>query len=141
MEVICLQNDVKNLTKNKRYDVIKMGNPATDHPKHFNWAKNWFLLINDLGQEDWFEQSPMGIIEVIDYTGEVIQYIGGPSEGLTNGKCYETLNKLNNEHFYFINDNGVFVGISKRNYFGGAYNFIEITKERDRKINQIITEE
>ena len=134
MKVKCISYDTKGLTFGKEYNVIKRGsNPDSKHL----WYKDWFLLINDDNKEMWYDRCPMGIIELLPLTGETIQYIGESTSGLTHGKYYQTLEGKGDEYFYFIDDNDKFVGISKINYFGGSPNFIEITKNRDFKLNNL----
>jgi len=138
-KVQCITDDITGggLTFGEKYNVIKRGSkPDSKH----QWYKDWFLLINDNGQEMWYDKCPYGVIELLQLTGETIQYIGESKSGLTNGKYYETLDKEKGyEYFYFIDDDDRFVGIYKINYFGGAANFIEVTKERDDKINSILS--
>jgi hypothetical protein len=136
MIAICISKEVTGggLTFGKKYDVIKRGrNPNCTHA-----YVDSFLLKNDLGVEMWYDKSPY-IIEVLTITGESIKYIGEKCSGLTIGKCYEVIDKERDyEYHYFIDDNNKFVGIRKRNYLGGAANFIEVTKVRNEKIENIL---
>ena len=136
MKVVCISKKVTGggLTFGEKYNVIKRG----PNPNNSKFYRDSFLLINDNAIEMWYDKSPM-LIEVLPLTGDSIKYIGDPSSGLTVGKCYEVLDKERDyEYFNFIDDNNTFVGIAKRNYFGGAPNFIEITKVRNNKIEQIL---
>ena len=136
MIAICVDRKVTGggLTFGKKYDVIKRGpDPGCD------WAYvDSFLLKNDLGIEMWYARSPYSI-EVLPMTGECIKYIGEPFEGLTIGRCYETIDKERDyEYHHFIDDLGRFVGMRKREYLGGGWNFVELTKERNEKIEGIL---
>ena len=134
MNIVCISKKVTGggLTFGKKYEVIKV-------IKRGDYYNSSFLLINDNGIEMWYGKCPYGVIEVIYLNGDSIKYIGEPSTSLTYGKCYEVLDKeVDQQYFNFINDDNQFVGISKISYLGGKENFIEITKERDNKIKQIL---
>lgn len=136
MIAICVDRKVTGggLTFGKKYDVIKRGpDPGCD------WAYvDSFLLKNDLGIEMWYARSPY-LIEVLPMTGESIKYIGEPCENLTIGRCYETIDKERDyEYHHFIDDLGRFVGMRKRAFFGGGCNFVEVTRERNEKIEGIL---
>ena len=137
MKAVCISKDVTGggLTFGKKYDVIKRDR----NPKYDKFYVDAFLLINDNGIEMWYDKAPL-LIEILLLTGYSIKYIGEPYSGLTVGKCYECLDKEREYEYYnFIDDNNNFVGINKINYFGGAPNFIEITKIRENKLNNLLS--
>ncbi len=123
MKIVCVSE----------YDVISEG------PKpNSKWLTHGFNIINDNGIEKWHGVSPMGIIQVLPLKGIWLEYLNDDSYGLTKGKIYSILDKYSAEYVYFMNDNNKFVGISKRNYFGGNPNFRNPQKERDIKIEHIL---
>lgn len=137
MKIVCVTK-TDGLTVGKDYDVLSTG------PKPGSkWTTIGYNIINDFGEEVWHEECPMGIIEVLSYTGEIVEYIGKPCDGITEGKSYYILNRDSRDSqsgsYYFMNDKNEFVGISKRNYFGGAYNFTTAkTVLRDKVINDLL---
>ena len=131
MKILCI-NKADGLTIGKEYDVIRIC------PKpNSRFITGGYILINDNNEEKWYEESPMGIIEVILLTDTFLEYIGPESNGLTFGKTYQILDKQSSEYYYLMSDNNRFVGISKRNYLGGKPNFRNRIKERNDKINNL----
>jgi hypothetical protein len=138
MKVVCISKEVTGggLTFGEKYDVIERGR----NPKYTKFYVDSFLLINDNGIEMWYDKSPM-LIEILPLSEDLIKFIGKPLSGLTYGKWYEMLDKERDyEYFHLIDDNNKFVGISKRNYLGGAPNFVKVSKDeiRDNKIEYIL---
>lgn len=124
LKIVCV-TETLGLTVGKEYSVIRI-EPNPDH----KWKNGGYVIINDDNVEKWHEECPMGIIEILPLTGECVKYVGSSSSSLTNGKTYKLLDKHSNEYYYIMDDENRFAGVSKRNYFGGKFNFVSISKER-----------
>lgn len=128
MKIVCI-TETEGLTKGKEYDVIR-----TEPNPSAKWKNDGYVVINDNNVEKWYEECPMGVIEVLALSGKYVEYIGPITSNITQGKIYPLLDKYSNEYYYFMNDINKFEGISIRNYFGGKHNFINRTKDKEREV-------
>ena len=66
-----------------------------------------------------------------------VEYIDISKDGLTRGKCYNLLKRgnisLNDEHYYFLNDNNKFVGAWR----GRRFRDVSKLKLREVKLNEL----
>ena len=66
-----------------------------------------------------------------------VEYIDVSKDGLTKGKCYNLLRRgnisLNDEHYYFLDDNNKFVGAWR----GRRFRDVSKLKLREEKLNEL----
>lgn len=128
MKVAYIEDVYENLTKGKVYEVI-LSEKLNEYP----WTKE-LLLKNDVGEECWYVDNDF-ILNFVQAFDLWVKYIGDYDD-LTNGKIYQLLKCADNEYYYIMNDNNKFIGTRKKDYFGGAELFEDVTTHINR-INQI----
>ena len=121
-------NDNKyiDLTRNKEYIVIDERRSSK-----FKWSIEEILLKNDEGVKKWYPYNIYGILHFNLLSGNYIRYIGKNNE-LNNTKLYELFDRYSSEYYYFINDNGDYVGMIKTNF-----EEISTAELRNKKIDEI----
>jgi hypothetical protein len=99
--------------------------------KKYSWRDWWILIRNDSGVEVKMVLNQF-IITMLPPSDIWVEYISDGREGLTRGKYYNLLERgsisLNDEHYYFLDDNNKFIGA-----FRGR-NFRDVSKTRLREI-------
>lgn len=94
--------------------------------------------LYDYGVQKWYGWYG-GVIIFAELYDEYIRFIGDEYNGLTKGKVYQLCGRISTqEHYYFVNDFNKFVGIPKRNYFGGVHYFERF--DRNKKIDSLLQE-
>lgn len=132
MKVIYIDDKYKDLTEGRIYTVLSERKSST------NTIENEYLIENDCGVEKWFGWFG-GFITFAKLYDNYIRYIGEDLDGLTKNKVYQLCGRLSDDrYYYFVNDYNKFVGMSKRNYFGGSHNFEKF--DRIKKIDNLLCE-
>jgi hypothetical protein len=132
MYIVCICDDVENTTRGKKYPILK------EDPYTFNDTR--YLIVNDINEEKWYKQTPNNIIRFLPVTDYWVEYLGNSSE-LTRGKWYQILDRNNrfsfkDEHYYFLNDKEVLVGM----YSYGNFRNVTNEKKRDDKLKTILND-
>ena len=132
MQVVYIDDKYKDLTKGKIYTVLGERKSPTSS------IEDDYLIENDYDVEKWFGWFG-GVITFAELYNEYIRFIGDEYNGLTKGKVYQLCGRMSTqEYYYFVDDKNEFVGIPKRNYFGGAHYFEKF--DRDDKIDLLLNE-
>ena len=97
----------------------------------------WYILIkNDFGSEIKHRLNEF-IITLLPPSNIWVEYIDVSKDGLTNGKYYNLLDRgkasLQDEHYYFLDDNNKFVGA----YVGRRFRDVSKTKFRNDKLIEL----
>jgi len=132
MQVVYIDDKYKDLTEGKIYTVLD------ERKSPINTIEDEYLIENDYGVEKWYGWYG-GVITFAELYDEYIRFIGDEYNGLTKGKVYQLCGRLwLQEYYYFVNDFNKFVGIPKRNFFGGAHYFERF--DRNKKIDSLLQE-
>ena len=97
----------------------------------------WYILIkNDFGIVKKHKLNEF-VITLLPPSDIWVEYIDVSEDGLTNGKYYNLLERgtisLNDQHYYFLDDNNNFVGA----YRGNRFRDVSKIKFRDDKLKEL----
>ena len=109
----------------------------------FEWIEsenifaNWTISIkNDSGELIELKLNEF-IITMLPPSDIWVEYIDVSKDGLTKGKCYNLLRRgnisLNDEHYYFLDDNNKFVGA----WNGRRFRDVSKLKLREEKLKEL----
>jgi hypothetical protein len=98
---------------------------------------NWLILIeNDFGEEIKHKLNEY-IITLLPPSDIWVEFIDDSRDGLTFGKYYNLLDRgkasLNDEHYYFLDDNNKFVGAWR----GNRFRDVSKIKFRDNRLQEL----
>ena len=129
LKLICV-GDEPGFTIGEEYDFEWI---ETEPKMH----RSWYILIkNDFGSEIKHKLNEF-IITLLPPSDIWVEYIDVSKDGLTNGKYYNLLDRgkssLQDEHYYFLDDNNKFVGA----YVGRRFRDVSKTKFRNDKLIEL----
>lgn len=121
MKLICVSDEVGFTIGNEyQYKFLKK----------YNWRDWWILIENDSGVEVEMVLNQF-IITMLPASDIWVEYISDGRAGLTKGKYYNLLERgsisLDDEHYYFLDDNNEFIGAYR------GRNFRDVSKVRLRE--------
>jgi hypothetical protein len=129
LKIICV-GDEPGFTIGKEYEFEWVD----DEPKIH---RPWYILIkNDFGIVKKHKLNEF-IITLLPTSDIWVEYIDDSEDGLTNGKYYNLLERgtisLNDQHYYFLDDNNKFVGA----YRGNRFRDVSKIKLREDKLKEL----
>jgi hypothetical protein len=129
LKLICV-GDEPGFTIGKEYEFEWTGT----EPKMYRTQS--ILIKNDFGKEIKHQLNEF-IITLLPPSNIWVEYIDVSKDGLTNGKYYNLLDKgkasIQDEHYYFLDDNNKFVGA----YVGRRFRDVSKTKFRNDKLIEL----
>jgi len=109
--LICV-GDEPGFTIGKEYE-FEWIESETKIENEFEWIAHTISIKNDSGKLIKHRLNEF-IITMLPPSDIWVEYIDVSKDGLTKGKCYNLLRRgnisLNDEHYYFLDDNNKFVG-------------------------------
>ena len=102
----------------------------------FEWIAPTISIKNDSGKLIKHRLNEF-IITLLPPSNIWVEYIDVSKDGLTMGKCYNLLKRgnisLNDEHYYFLDDNNKFVGAWR----GRRFRDVSKLKLRENKLKEL----
>lgn len=132
--LICV-GDEPGFTIGKEYE-FEWIESETKIENEFEWITHTISIKNDSGKLIKHRLNEF-IITLLPPSNIWVEYIDVSKDGLTRGKCYNLLKRgnisLNDEHYYFLNDNNKFVGAWR----GRRFRDVSKLKLREEKLNEL----
>jgi len=132
--LICV-GDEPGFTIGKEYE-FEWIESETKIENEFEWITHTISIKNDSGKLIKHRLNEF-IITLLPPSDIWVEYIDISKDGLTRGKCYNLLKRgnisLNDEHYYFLNDNNKFVGAWR----GRRFRDVSKLKLREVKLNEL----
>ena len=132
--LICV-GDEPGFTIGKEYE-FEWIESETKIENEFEWITHTISIKNDSGKLIKHRLNEF-IITLLPPSNIWVEYIDVSKDGLTRGKCYNLLKRgnisLNDEHYYFLNDNNKFVGAWR----GRRFRDVSKLKLREVKLNEL----
>ena len=110
---------------------------------HYEWISekhsfnnHWILITNDFEKEIEHHLNEF-VISMLPPSNIWVEYVDISKDGLTNGKWYNLLDRgkasLQDEHYYFLDDNNKFVGA----YRGRRFRDVSKLKHRNDRLIEL----
>jgi hypothetical protein len=133
--LICV-GDEPGFTIGKEYE-FEWIESETKIENEFEWITHTISIKNDSGKLIKHRLNEF-IITLLPPSNIWVEYIDVSKDGLTRGKCYNLLKRgnisLNDEHYYFLDDNNKFVGAWRG---GRRFRDVSKLKLRERKLKEL----
>ena len=132
--LICV-GDEPGFTIGKEYE-FECIESETKIENEFEWITHTISIKNDSGKLIKHRLNEF-IITMLPPSDIWVEYIDVSKDGLTQGKCYNLLRRgnisLNDEHYYFLDDNNKFVGA----WNGRRFRDVSKLKLREEKLKEL----
>jgi hypothetical protein len=132
--LICV-GDEPGFTIGKEYE-FEWIESETKIENEFEWIAHTISIKNDSGKLIKHRLNEF-IITLLPPSDIWVEYIDVSKDGLTKGKFYNLLRRgnisLNDEHYYFLDDNNKFVGAWR----GRRFRDVSKLKLREEKLNEL----
>jgi hypothetical protein len=130
--LICV-GDEPGFTIGKEYEFEWI---ESETKNEFEWFAPTISIKNDSGKLIKHRLNEF-IITMLPPSDIWVEYIDVSKDGLTRGKCYNLLRRgnisLNDEHYYFLDDNNKFVGA----WNGRRFRDVSKLKLREDKLKEL----
>ena len=132
LKLICV-GDEPGFTIGKEYHYEWISEAPVNGGRNYN---HWILITNDFEKEIEHHLNEF-VISMLPPSNIWVEYVDISKDVLTNGKWYNLLDRgkasLQDEHYYFLDDNNKFVGA----YRGRRFRDVSKLKHRNDKLIEL----